>query len=307
MKHYKLTDELAAKMQEAIAKMAPVAETIKEATETGTFEVVISTADQDRQGEIVLQDGWNLDRYKQNPVVLWAHDYSSLPVGICETLEVVNGNLTAKGRFASAEANPFAQQVRRLYDAGLLRATSVGFIPLQMDGNVITQAELLEFSFVPVPANPFALSLREAEAMQLDIAELTHKGFHLAEKDGDVVITDAPEEPKEETQDEQPAKQNIEEQVAELKGQIAQLREMIKEFSAQMAANVDEPKVDLPVPEEPPIEPEPVDGATVDGEAEAQRLNTFIAERAALKAVAGAVSDALARMNTRAREHYRKR
>ncbi len=287
MNHLKITEELAAKMQEAIEKMAPVAASIKEAAESGTFEVVVSTEDQDRQGEIVRQDGWNLDRYKQNPIVLWAHDYSSLPVGVAESIEVVNGKLTAKGRFASAEANPFAQQVRKLYDAGILRTTSVGFIPTTMDGNVITSAELLEFSFVPVPANPFALSLREAEALELDVPALCTKGFRLAKKDGEDVITNEPEETEEGT---------LQDEVAELRAEIAALKELV----AQVTATPDGG-------ETTEDETKPVDGETTDGEAEAARLNTFIAERAALKAVAGAVSDALARMNAKAREHYKKR
>ncbi len=134
--------------------------TMKDGTsDSGTFEVVISTADQDRQGEIVDQLGWDLNHYKNNPIVLWGHNYSGLPIGVTDSIEMVDGKLVAKGRFAPEDANPFAQQVRKLYDAKILRTTSVGFIAREMDGNRVTKAELLEFSFVPVPANPMALSL----------------------------------------------------------------------------------------------------------------------------------------------------
>ncbi len=43
--------------------------------DTGTFEVVASTGTTDRHGERVRQDGWELDNYKKNPVILVNHSY----------------------------------------------------------------------------------------------------------------------------------------------------------------------------------------------------------------------------------------
>lgn len=151
--------------------------------ESGTFEVIITTEDIDRMGEMIKADGWELDRYMLNPIVLWAHNYSELPIGITETLEKVdNTKLKAKGKFAGHQK---AQEVRALYDAGIMRATSVGFIPKEMEGNIITKAELLEFSFVPVPCNPYALSTLSKTALNAD--ELVAKGFLTKEekKEGD--------------------------------------------------------------------------------------------------------------------------
>ncbi len=75
--------------------------------------------------------------------------------------------LVAEGKFAPAEANPFAQQVRALYDAGIVRATSVGYIPAgaRMDGMSDKGNELLEFSFVPVPAT-FVVDAKGAVAFR---------------------------------------------------------------------------------------------------------------------------------------------
>ena len=128
----------------------------KAATDSGTFRVIISTAAPDRQGDSVDQNLWDLNNYLNNPVVLWAHDYYSLPIGVATKIEKQNvagaDVLVAEGKFAPADANPFAQQVRALYDAGIVRATSVGFIPnsARMDGKSDQGHELLEFSFVPV-------------------------------------------------------------------------------------------------------------------------------------------------------------
>jgi hypothetical protein len=156
----KLSDEIKEKIslqletkevQEMLAK-------IKSSEDSGSFEVVISTGDIDRAGESIDPEGWDLGFYKSNPVVLWAHDYLNLPVGMTESVEKKDGKLIARGKFAPAEANPFAQQVRMLYDNGFVRTASVGFIEKERKDNLIIKAELLEWSFVPVPANPFALS-----------------------------------------------------------------------------------------------------------------------------------------------------
>lgn len=191
-KYKKLTDdfknEFAAKL--ASPAFAEFFVKAKDASvdDSGTFDVVVSTADRDRQNEIVMQDGWDLSFYKLNPVVLWAHDYSTLPIGVCTSIAVIEGKLVAQGKFAPASANPFAQQVRMLYELGMVKTTSVGFIPTEFDANdrdVVTKAQLLEFSFVPVPANPYALSLRQVQEKKLDVAFLMTKGltFNIKEKE----------------------------------------------------------------------------------------------------------------------------
>jgi HK97 family phage prohead protease len=179
----KLSEEVRSKIEKAVGA-AGMQETISKtraanAEDTGTFEVIISTDAVDRQGEIVDQSGWDLTFYKMNPVVLWAHDYYSMPIGVCDEIGLQNGKLVAKGRFAPAEANPFAQQVRALYDAGMLRTTSVGFIVHEADGEKITKAELLEFSFVPVPANPLALSLRQMKELGIEQSIFAAKGINV--------------------------------------------------------------------------------------------------------------------------------
>lgn len=154
--------------------MSKFVQSVKDAGDTGTFEVIITTADIDRAGEIISLDGWDFSNYLKSPVVLWGHNYQEPPIGICLSLEKVNGAIVAKGKFAPT---PFAQQIRALYDLGMCRATSVGFIPTEQEGNTITRAELLEFSFVSVPANPYALSLRRSFDMPQEAAALMVKGI----------------------------------------------------------------------------------------------------------------------------------
>lgn len=133
---------------------------VVEKTGENTYRVIASTNSIDRQGDSVDQNGWELENYMANPVMLWAHEYDSLPVARAISLDrTTPGKLIADFEFATAEMNPMAAQIKALYDGGFLNAVSVGFIAKERSGNVITKSELLEISFVPVPANQDALRL----------------------------------------------------------------------------------------------------------------------------------------------------
>ncbi|MEK4222375.1 hypothetical protein N1I86_10340 [Bacillus sp. FSL W8-0116] len=47
----------------------------------------------DRDGDIILASGWELDNYKKNPVFLWAHDYTIPPIGRALSVEVIKNQL----------------------------------------------------------------------------------------------------------------------------------------------------------------------------------------------------------------------
>lgn len=152
-------------------------------SESGTFEVVITTENLDRYQEVIKLDGWDLAHYRNNPIVLWGHDHNQ-PIGMATSVDIIDGKMIAKGKFAPTEK---AQEVRRLYDFGIIKATSVGFIEKEREGNLITKAELLEFSFVSVPANPYALSLSMEKG--LSVNELVTKGLMFVEKTGEEEAT----------------------------------------------------------------------------------------------------------------------
>jgi len=131
--------------------------------EDGKYTFAISTGSVDRERDTLAVEGWDLASYRRNPVVLWAHDYSGLPVGRAESVLARSGQLIARMEFVPGEVHPFAETVRQLVDGGFLKATSVGFRPLEWVFNEermgfdFKKQELLEFSIVPVPANPEAL------------------------------------------------------------------------------------------------------------------------------------------------------
>lgn len=134
---------------------------------------VISTEAEDRDGDTVSVKGWELDSYRKNPVVLWAHDTKSLPIARAESIGARDGKLKSVTVFPEKGIYPFADQVYGLVKGGFLNGTSVGFHPLEATprgkskGVNFTRQELYEFSILPVPSNREAL--REAKEAGHDI------------------------------------------------------------------------------------------------------------------------------------------
>lgn len=112
------------------------------------------------QGDALVS--WDLERYQKNPVLLWMHDPTQAPIGRVEDIEVDDDGLKGTAVFATAEANPFAEQCFQLIKEGMLRAVSVGFEIGEEAGEVSAEGEtgtarkrneLIEISFVTVPAD----------------------------------------------------------------------------------------------------------------------------------------------------------
>lgn len=136
---------------------------------------VVSDETPDRVGDIIQVRGWDLSNYKNNPVILWAHEAKDVPpIGRGHNVRRRYGpdRLTADVEFAPKEAHEFADTIYQLAKRGFIRATSVGFMPkeaAQLDkeqrsqlglgpyGQLFTESELMEISIVAVPANPSAL------------------------------------------------------------------------------------------------------------------------------------------------------
>lgn len=138
--------------------------------EERSADFIASTDAIDSHGDIIDQESWRLEHFLANPIVLYGHQSSELPIGKATSTVVRNGQLETTIRFASAEANPRAEEVWRLVQEGVLRAVSVGFLPTDgkyemRDGKdvFVWRAPVLkEISVVPVPANHEALARMKA-------------------------------------------------------------------------------------------------------------------------------------------------
>ena len=149
--------------------------------EARTVVNYISTDVKDRDDEVLEHQGVVLDDYKRNPIVPWAHDYRELPIGKNLWIKSDKKGLVAKTYFLTHD---FAEDVFELYTKDIhgtgpaMNAWSVGFVPLKwkdaepkgLDGTqkngerggvrrTYKEWLLLEYSAVPVPSNPEALTL----------------------------------------------------------------------------------------------------------------------------------------------------
>lgn len=140
----------------------------------------ISTETVDRTGEVLLAKGCDVGDYRKNPVVLWAHSWDRPPVGKNLWIKKTEGAVLALTQFADTE---FGNEVFELYRFGALKAFSVGFPMMgsecreptakerQREGwdkasRVYTRWSLVEYSAVPIPANPDALAEAVGKAMR---------------------------------------------------------------------------------------------------------------------------------------------
>ncbi len=141
---------------------------IKEVKQGRTFRVVASTEDSDRSWEIIKAAWWDYSNFMKNPVIIANHVYKiENIVGKATDIYVKDNQLIIEWIFS--EANPLGKLLADLYDEGMVKTVSVWFIPKgRDDGNkrIITNAELLELSFVAVPCNPNALSLDQKALLE---------------------------------------------------------------------------------------------------------------------------------------------
>lgn len=156
----------------------------------GCIDVVMTSPTRDRDGDIVEPGGANLERFRANPVVLWAHDNTIPPIGRVTEIREFDDRIEATIQFDLAD--PFAAMVYGKYIDGFLSAVSIGFLPggaasverLSGGGHRIREWEQLELSCVPVPSNPDALRVRGAEAWRkacVEWAERTIEAWQKAE------------------------------------------------------------------------------------------------------------------------------
>jgi len=223
----------------------------------GVFEVVASSGKTDRMGDSIDPKGWYLKNYKKNPVILWSHNTGGFgsvavpPVGKADKVWIDNDKeLKIKGHFADT---PFAQELKTLVDGGFLNAVSVGFLPLLEDtkgmidiegkmfrratddeikkgiydseyGEKFAHQELLELSWVSVPALPQALV--SAKKMNLNLVTKALEESIEQEKPEE----EKPEEEEVKTEskpkEELPEDDSLEKRISKLEEVISDLQEV---------------------------------------------------------------------------------
>ena len=162
------------------------------AADDRAIDFAISTAGVARDGMTIAPAGWQLEAFKKNPVVLWAHDDGIPAIGRAINTRVAGGVLRSTGIFATRDVHPLADTVYQLLKQRFLNAVSVGFAPLRAAlanepdraGDVdILEQELWEWSVVNVPSDPNALAGARSSGIDTHpIVEWCERALELGDK-----------------------------------------------------------------------------------------------------------------------------
>jgi HK97 family phage major capsid protein/HK97 family phage prohead protease len=134
------------------------------------LEFVLSDESVDRMDDIIMADGWEIENFKKNPIALFNHNPNFI-VGKWDNLRVEGKQLRGHLGLAPAGTSPRIDELRKLIEAGILKATSVGFRPLDAEpidknnpfsGHRFKKQELVETSLVAVPANANCLAVAKS-------------------------------------------------------------------------------------------------------------------------------------------------
>jgi len=146
---------------------------------------VASDEVEDRQGEVIMQDGWDLVGFKKNPVVQWAHDSNEPAIARAEKIgfKMVNGKKKLVYQPVFHRKTPMSNYIADLVDAGIITMSSVGFKPIEQEDNKYIKAELLEISLVNVGANQNAVRLGISKGYDQKIIKAVMPDFKFDKKE----------------------------------------------------------------------------------------------------------------------------
>jgi HK97 family phage prohead protease len=129
--------------------------------------VIASTPAPDRDKDRVMPKGINVENFKGNPALFFGHNYAdpAMLIGSVAEFSIDDAGMKFRPelREPASDSDPMTI-IKSLWDSGLLRAASIGFIPRKSKANDLggldfDEVELLEISLVGLPANQQALRL----------------------------------------------------------------------------------------------------------------------------------------------------
>jgi len=144
---------------------------ILEKSSNNSYDLVASDETKDRDGEVILADGWELTEFRKNPIMLWGHNSFETPLGSFSKIRVEEKALRMRASFADTEKG---KEAKALVDGGHLKTFSVGFGDIIRDekkSEIITKATLYEVSLVNIPSNPNATFEKSAKLFEKSLSE----------------------------------------------------------------------------------------------------------------------------------------
>lgn len=125
------------------------------------------------KGYRVEVSGINLERFKNNPVMLYEHDPDKV-IGRWENIRIENNKLIATAVFDTDD--PLGKEVARKVENNFLRAASIGIMPLKLeyvdDEFVMAESEQVEASIVSIPSDAGAVKLYNEKLEELSFDQV---------------------------------------------------------------------------------------------------------------------------------------
>jgi hypothetical protein len=149
--------------------------TATDASTPAAPEVQISTGTLDRMQDRVLPDGGEMGNFFKNPTLNYGHmrdEAALLPVGTVTAPWRAGAGWRMRWRWLAGDA--FADRVKNAWEQGVLRASSIEFVPLDSvanrDGGVdYRRWELTGVALCATPANPEAVRACKALGLPVDV------------------------------------------------------------------------------------------------------------------------------------------
>ena len=223
----------------------------RQAEDGSAHRMVIAANELSRNGDDLNLRGISFKNYRKNPVVLWAHDsYQGIP--IAKTLKIGHddqGRIEADFEFNAADE--FAARVENAWNGGFIRSASMRYLPTKVvevrneEGKVerlrVEEAELLEWSLVPVPADPDSV---RAAARALNLPEEIFRGLE-PEPEPKPSVDSVIEKPE--------PGPNQDDPIEALSARVDALEQELRELAARDSTTEEEPQEpqESPSPEEP--------------------------------------------------------
>ncbi len=164
------------KRSESVRLTTPDALRVVDEDTASALFVITQCCEPDGDGDVCLISGCDLSRFEQNPVWLWAHNANEDRPPIGTSRNPRTGDLAVfveedriLARCFFNRASPFAMNLFRSVRAGVIRATSIAFIPIdavqrserplgaERPGFLYRAWELTEISLVACGANKDAV------------------------------------------------------------------------------------------------------------------------------------------------------
>ena len=173
-------------MKSPIHRKALVAST-PDLAEKRQVLVTVSTAAPDRDNDSIIQEGIDFAGFQAGKTILWNHDPNQ-PIAACINIGLVEGKLQALAQFPNVGASVKADEIYNLVAAGVINSASIGFLTRKEEpvdgksmrnGKRILACEMVEFSFVSVPANSqAAIQERAMKTKTKAPGTLSRKGLY---------------------------------------------------------------------------------------------------------------------------------